>query len=400
MLAITDDALEAVGIVAASGAMTEIRLPAKADFAPMGVTYLDSATTHPTSLGAKAAVEAYLEARTYASGNGYSGRGVGKVVLERFARLINASPEEVCFVPNTSSAEHLVIGVLELFQAPGRIVTDTLHFSGSYYLYDELGRRGIDVVWLTPKKERIELADMAAAATPGTRLIALSLVSTVNGFQHDLRRVCEIAHANGSLVYADIVHAAGAVPVDVKASGVDFAACSSFKWLMGDFGLGFLYVRKEIIGRLQRAQFGYFQLAAWQAGLFPLSPPTDVSTPYQTSADATGLFAGGSPAMAALAQLDSSLEYISTIGVSAIEAYRLPLLRRLESELPPLGYPLLTPVESRSPFVVCSCTNAEVLSDRLRKARVKIGLRRDRFRVAPSVFNDQSDIDRLLEALC
>ena len=73
--------------------MKKIRLPAKADFAPMEVTYLDSATTHPTSLGAKAAVEAYLEARTYsASGDGYKGRPVEKFVLERFARLINAAP--------------------------------------------------------------------------------------------------------------------------------------------------------------------------------------------------------------------------------------------------------------------------------------------------------------------
>ena len=224
---------------------------------------------------------------------------------------------------------------------------------------------------------------------------------SINGFQHDLPRVCEIAHANGALVYADIIHAAGAVPIDVKASGVDFfAACSSFKWLMGDFGLGFLYVRKELIDRLQRTQFGYFQLAARQAGLLPVGPPTDVSTPYPTSADATGLFAGGTPAMATLAQLEWSLEYLATIGVLEIEAHRLPLLAQLKSELPLLGYPLLTPVESRSPFVVCSCANSEGLSDRLRSARVKISLRPDRLRVSPSVFNDQSDIDRLLGALC
>lgn len=376
------------------------RLPAKSDFAPMELAYLDSATTHPISLGAKAAVEAYLEARTYsASGDGYFGRPVERRVLEQFARMINASPDEICLVSSTSNAEQLVIGALNLFRPPGRIVTDTLHFFGSFYLYDELGRRGLDVVWLRPKNERIELTDLDAAVTPNTRLVALSLVSTVNGFHHDLRRVCDIAHAKGALVYADIVHAAGAIPLDVKASGVDFAACSSFKWLMGDFGLGFLYVRREIFDRLQRTRYGYYQLDAWQTGNFPLQPPTDVSTPYPASNDATGLFAGGSRPFAALAQLDWSLEYISAIGVSAIEQHRQPLLAQLRSELPRLGYPLLTPVEARSPFVVCSCPNAERLSDRLRGARVKIGLRGDRFRVSTSVFNDRADIDRLLEAL-
>ncbi len=42
----------------------------------------------------------------------------------------------------------------------------------------------------------------------------------------------------GALVYADIVQAAGAVPVDVKESNVDFAACASYKWLMGRLRAG------------------------------------------------------------------------------------------------------------------------------------------------------------------
>ena len=380
--------------------MKELRLPAKADFAPIETAYLASATTHPTSLRAKAVVESYLEARTYsASNDGHFGRPVEKRVLARFARLINASPEDVCLVSNTSGAEHLVIGALGLFQAPGRIVTDTLHFFPSFYLYDELGRRGLDVAWVAPKHERIELADMKAAVTRGTRLVALSLVSTVDGFQHDLRHVCDIAHPSGAMVYADIVHAAGAIPLDVKDNGVDFAACSTFKWLMGDFGLGFLYVRNEILDRLQRTQFGYCQLTAWQSGDFPVSPPTGGRSRYPVSADATGLFAGASPAMAALAQLDWSLEYLSAIGVSAIEEHRVPLLAQMKSELPLLGYPLLTPIEARSPFVVCSCPNAQRLADRLRRARVKIGLSGDRLRVSPSVFNDHADVDRLLAAL-
>jgi hypothetical protein len=55
-----------------------------------------------------------------------------------------------------------------------------------------------------------------------------------NGFEHDLKAVCDLAHSRGAKVYADAGQAVGAVPVDVRASGVDFLACSSYKWLMGD----------------------------------------------------------------------------------------------------------------------------------------------------------------------
>ena len=98
-----------------------------------------------------------------------------------------------------------------------------------------------------PRDWRIDPADMERVVDRKTRLVAVSLVSWYNGFQHDLKRVCDLAHAHGAYVYADIVQAAGNTPIDVRASGVDFCACSSFKWLMGDFGLGFLYVREALL---------------------------------------------------------------------------------------------------------------------------------------------------------
>jgi selenocysteine lyase/cysteine desulfurase len=64
----------------------------------------------------------------------------------------------------------------------------------------------------------------------------MKLVSYLNGFQHDLKKICDLAHSHAAHIYADLVQAAGAVPIDVRAAGVDFCACGSHKWLMGDIG--------------------------------------------------------------------------------------------------------------------------------------------------------------------
>lgn len=367
----------------------------------MELAYLDSGTMHPTSIGAKASVDSYLSARTFAgSGKGYYAGDTEKRVRERFARLINAKPDEVCFVPNTTTAEHSIIAALELTGPPARIVTDTLHFFGSFYLYHELGKRGVDVTWVSPKEGRIELDDIEAAVTANTKLVVISLVSAINGFQHKLREVCAIAHSKGAYVYADMAHAAGCVPIDVEESGVDFAACPSFKWLMGDFGLGFLYVRGGVLERLKRTQFGYYQLAVWRTPEFPVDPPIEADPGgYRPTSDATGYFATGTLAHAVLAQLDWSLDYILRIGVREIQRYRQPMVNRLKTELPRLGYPLLTPPETTAPLIVCARENARELEPRLAAAKVKIALHRNRLRVSPSVFNDLTDIDRLLEAL-
>jgi len=69
---------------------------------------------------------------------------------------------------------------------------------------------------------RIDLRDMDRAVEKKTKLIEIPLVSMVNGFQHDLKAVCDLAHAHGAYVYADAMQAAGAAPIDVWESNLDF----------------------------------------------------------------------------------------------------------------------------------------------------------------------------------
>ena len=366
----------------------------------MELAYLDSGTMHPISLGAKAAVESYLQARTFGGeGIGYYAGPTEKKVLARFAQLINADAREVCFVPSTTAGEHLILSALSIGAQGGRIVTDNLHFPGSFYLYDEIARQGVDVAWISARDGRIDYADLERALRKKTMLVVLSLVSTTNGFQHDLKKVCELAHAQGAYVYADLMQAAGSVPIDVKASGVDFAACATYKWLMGDFGLGFLYVRNELLETLRRPQFGYYQLSAWRTPAYPLEPPAKSGGRYEATPDAVGFFGLGTIAHAVLVQLEWSLDYLLSLGVQRVQDWRQPMLTRLRTELPRLGFPLTTPEGTLSALVTCETDDALALAPRLKQAKVKIALSRNHFRVSPSMFNDLDDIDRLLIAL-
>lgn len=386
-------------VQAASATAASPPLPDKASFAPMPGPYLDSGTMHPIPIGARDAVRAYLDQRATTEGR-YPTDAVETRVKASFAKLINAAPEEIAFVQSTTAGEQLVIDALDFPRAGGRIVTDTLHFFGSFYLYQELTKQGVDVAWVRPTENRISIEAMEQAITPGTRLVALSLVSTYNGFEHDLKRVCEIAHARGALVYADIIHAAGTVPVDVRATNVDFAATASYKWLMGDFGLGFLYVRADLHDRLKRTRYGYYQLAAFAPHVYPFDPPGETIADVTPRPDMEGLFAGGTHAHTVVAQLDWSLDYILKLGVDRIAAHRQPLMARLRAGLVERGYTIVTPPGTRTPLLTCALEGAYAkLFEPLKAAKVQITLSRNRFRVCPSVFNDGDDIERLLAAL-
>ncbi|MGC1491286.1 MAG: aminotransferase class V-fold PLP-dependent enzyme, partial [Candidatus Acidiferrum sp.] len=259
---------------------------------------------------------------------------------------------------------------------------------------------GLDLRIVQPRDLRIDLNDMERVVDKKTKLIEISLVAMDNGFQYDLKAVCDLAHAHGAYVYADIVQAAGNTPIDVHESGVDFCACSSFKWLMGDFGLGFFYLKESLLDQMTACpQYGYFQAQTLDSHVLPGDPPAAAPYTWKLRPDATGRFEVGTPAIGAMHVLAQSLPYIRKLGVENIQAYRQPMIKKLQQEMPRLGFDPLTPPESTSALVSFAVKDYQSVFQRLRRGNVNVRLGRNFIRVSPSVFNDMNDIDKLLELL-
>jgi len=383
-------------------------LPRKQDFdLTDGFTFLNAAYTHPIPRPAADAARAYLAQRNKLAmprpGSG-GGSGTGFNAKALFAELINAKPSEIAYVPSTSAGENLVVTALGLDQrTDANVVTDWLHFDGALVHLLELKRRGLDVRIVKPTADyRIDIKDLARVIDRKTKLVELSSTAMYNGFQHDLKAVCDLAHSHGAYVYADIIHTAGAEPFDVKASGVDFAACSSFKWLMADYGLGFLFARDDLLDRIQRPQVGYYQ-AATMDGHEPPFASVGATQPvsWTFKHDATAYFETGSIAGAHGAGLAASLAYVKDIGVANIQAYRAPMIQRLRAELPRRGFVCVTPPESTAGIITFARKGlgASGVPAKLAKARIDVRVADHWLRVSPSIYNDMTDIDRLLEAL-
>jgi len=388
---------------ATSAALPASSLPTKAAFAKMPYVYLDSGSTHPMPLGARTALEEYLRYKTRDGlWAGYSMDAKEKAVIEGFGALVGAAPDELTFVQSTTMGENLVLQALGFPEGGGRIVTDALHFFGSFYTYGELAKAGMDVVTLPMTPEgRIDMKAMAAAVNDKTRLVSISHVSTTNGFEHDLKAVCDLAHAHGAYVYADIVHGAGSTPLDLRAAGVDFAASSSYKWLMGDFGLGFLYVRREVQEKIKRPWWGYHQVGGrFVTHVFPFDPPGQTVADYGYAKGAAGDFAMGTTSWTGVVQLEHSLGFIQQLGVANIQAYRQPMADAIQKELRGRGYQPMTPLDSRTPLVAFALKDARAkLGDLLTRNDLRLTVSANRFRVSLSVFNDMNDVDKLLAVL-
>ena len=406
--------LTGIGAVAASAAIRDANaapaapaadsttFPRKNDFTfEKGTTYLSGAFTHPMPTASANAYREFINRRgTVGATTPFGGGGGGGDPRAAFAALINAKPSEISYIPNTSAGENLVVEALGIGRDDGNVVTDALHFEGALVHLMELQKQGLDLRVVAPRDNRIHIADLERVVDRKTKLVELSLVAMYNGFQHDLKAVCDLAHAHGACVYADIIQAAGAVPIDVRASGVDVAATATYKWLMGDFGLGFFYVREDLLGTIvRRPHWSYRSAADVDVHISPFDPRSPTPVTWTPRSDAAGYFELGTVANAVAAALSVSLPYIQRLGVDAIQRHRQPMLKRLQDEMPRLGFTPATPPDSTSPIVTFASRDTREAARRLEAAKVNVRVAPYWIRIAPSIYNDMRDVERLLEAL-
>jgi selenocysteine lyase/cysteine desulfurase len=365
--------------------------------------FLNNAGWHPVGAHSIRAMQAYLDYKLRGPGEGREDFHGGKQesVKRLFAQLIHAKPREIAFVPSTLVGENLVVAGLGIPASQWNVVTDELHYEGSLYMYQNLQRAGLDLRVVKQREYRIDVRDVEKVVDRKTRLIATSLVSYVNGFKQDARALSGLAHAHGAYLYTDIIQAAGSTPIDVEAMGIDFAACSGYKWLMGDRGLGYLFVREELWDRvMRRTQYGDRQFRDFEYHMFPYDKPgkADITWEYDKPS-AGGFYEVGNISNIAAAAQSAALPYILNLGVENILAHASNLTAKLRKEMPGLGYPCITPEGNPSPTVSFVVKDPETTRAKLARARVAVKVEWRQMRVSPSVYNNAADIDKLLNAL-
>ena len=366
----------------------------RADFPSVSEeTYLNSAAMHPLGTFAARAIDAGVQYRLHGPGPGRAEFNAARQddLKKRYGQMINAAPTEIAFIANTSDGENIVVMGLDLAKKGGNVVIDELHFTTSLYMYKELEKKGVELRIVQHRNWAIDLNDLDRAIDRNTRLVSLALVSNVNGFMPDCKAVSALAHARGALVYADIIQAVGAVPVDVKALGIDFASAGTYKWLMGERGFGFLYVREDLQGTaLPTTRYGHRQVANFNRAELTWEPLPGAAR-YET---------GGIPVLLAAA-VSEGIDYVNRLGLDKIRAHARQLTDRLQNELPPLGYKPLTPPATETPIVAFALNDTAATQKALQAAKVAstVIANEKRLRLSVSVFNTHDDIDRVVAAL-
>jgi len=363
--------------------------------------FLDNASSHPLSVHSTSALHRYVEWLSHGVGEPWWPAWAGNRddAQGLFARLIHADREEIAFARSTVEAESNVLNGMAEHLAGGNIVTCDLAYSAVLYNYQMRQQDGLEIRVVPNVDWQIDMDAMERSIDGDTRLVSVALVSNVNGLIADVRALSELAHAHGALLFVDIMQAAGAVPIDVQAMGIDMAACSTFKWLMGVKGYGFLYVRANLQGSVvkpsQHSGGVSFNYEPWTNRLDPEAEPI-----HFKPTEGAGQYEVSYPSYEGAICAQESLRFIHEVGVEAIRTHARSLTDRLQVELPRLGYTSITQRANDSPIVSFTTPDPTAAMAKLRAAGVHVAMRfGDKMRIAPSVYNNQDDISQLLEAL-
>ncbi|HEY6100576.1 MAG TPA: aminotransferase class V-fold PLP-dependent enzyme, partial [Anaeromyxobacter sp.] len=366
--------------------MAEGPSPWAARFAPFeGTVYLDAASQGPIPIAAaRAGREALalkerpwrITSATYVS-----------VVAEAralVARLLGCREEAVALVTGAGQVVNAVARGLELGEGD-EVVLPRHEFPSNDFPWRWLARRGVVVRAVEPDDPSgaVSAARLASEIGPRTRVVAFAHVSYLHGGRIDPGPVVEAARRVDALTVVDGSQAAGALPFDFGASGVDVYAASGYKFLLGPYGSGIGLFSARALERVAVADVNWW--AVQGAEDFNHLPATVEMKPGAQRYDAHEPASFNN-----LMPLAESLRLLLEATPGLVHAHARELCDRAASGLPP-GFSIASPVDAaQRSHILCLRAAAPAATaeafDRLRAAKVVVALRGDRLRVSPHLY--------------
>lgn len=281
------------------------------------LVYLDSAATSQKPVQVLEALKSYYEfdnSNVHRGVHTLGNRATEKYegAREKVQHFINAkATEEIIFLRGTTTAINLVAqsyGRANVEEGDEIVITYMEHHSNIIPWQQLAKERGAVLKYIELEEDgTISLENVRAAITDRTKIVSMVYVSNVLGTMNPVKEVAKIAHEHGAVMMVDGAQAAPHLKIDVQDLDCDFFAFSGHK-MVGPTGIGVLYGKKHLLEAMEPVEFGGEMIDF--VGLYD---STWKELPWK--------FEGGTPIIAGAVGLAAAIDFLQEIGLDEIEKH-------------------------------------------------------------------------------
>ncbi|MFM0303653.1 aminotransferase class V-fold PLP-dependent enzyme [Paraburkholderia sediminicola] len=363
--------------------------------------YIDVAGRSLFFEGGRAALNAHLDTLTAGTVNKLALFETVEETRRLFASLIRCTPDEVAFTRNVTDGIAAFAAGIEWKEGDNVVLCEELEHPANVYPWFGLGRKfGLRVKTVAPEGGALSVERIVSAIDASTRVVTISSVSFAPGFRFPVAELGAECRRRGVLLVVDAAQSIGVVDTNVVAWQADAVAASTQKGLMSLYGLGFLYVRREVAEFLKPTYLSRFgvELDGHEA---QVGDP--ISAAYGVGARRFDVGNYNFPAVITVAP---ALRLLLDLGPQEVQSYVFDLARKFTNRILDLGLPVFGgPPGAHSSHIVTvgadiSDNNDVVgnldmssLYQHLVANGVRLSIRRNLLRFSFHIYNNESDID-------
>jgi selenocysteine lyase/cysteine desulfurase len=355
-------------------------------------TYLNSGSYCALADTVKQAINNYMDDRLLVGANWDVWVMKNESVRSLMAQVLRAEPDEIAVTASASAGINALASAFDFTGKRNKVVISDFEFPTNAQIWHAQELRGANVVHVhRDANGYIPLEHFAKAIDEETQLVAVTQVCFRNGAKLDIAGIVELAHAKGAKVMLDCYQAVGSMTVDVKKLDVDFAVGGMLKYLLGTAGLGFLYVRKQLIPDLTPTNTGWFAQANITAMDITANRPSLTARRFEA----------GTPAVVNCYAVEAGLKIILEVGTDVIEERVRYLTRLYMDRLEEIEWPSITPREEdrHGPMICVRANEVAQLFGRLTGQDIVTSFRDDNLRATFHFYNNERDVEAIVQAL-
>jgi len=366
--------------------------------------YMDVAGRGVLSRGVRAAIDAHLDERMLNGADKEKFFQLIERTRAKFAQLINAQPDEIAYTKNISEALNMIATAFDWKRGDNAVLCPALEHPNNVYPWLNMRRHGLEVRTVEPRDGHIPVDEIIGRIDRGTRVVTVSTVTFAPGFRTDVDALGRACRERGVLLLVDAAQSVGILHTDVARSNIDALAVSTQKGLLGLYGMGFLYCRREWAEKLKPAYLARFGVDLG-AGAHEATMGTDAFRLMP----AARRFDLGNYNYVGAAAVEASMTELLALGTPHIERHVTGLARALAQGFLDLGLPVCggKPGAHLAHIVTVGAMGASHygaedercnrLYARLTENRVKLSIRRGALRFSLHVYNNMDDVARVLD---